>query len=165
MHVLFGFTSSTDVLHDVTAAVPVGATCAVLGPNGAGKSTLLELIAALRASRRGTIRVCDVPVSGSPSSRPDGVVLVSSRAVPPAGFTVASLLRSVAAWHPSWDQAIADALLQRFALAGHQRLDTLSCGGKMKIQLITALAAQPRVLVLDQPFLGLGAISQIAIRI
>lgn len=162
-HICFGFTAASDVLHDITAWVPVGATCAVLGPNGAGKSTLLELIAGLRTPRCGVLRVCDAPVSGSPSSRPHGVSLVSSRAVPPGGFTIAALLRYVAAWHPHWEDATADALLQRFALAGRQRIDTLSFGGAMKVQLITALAAQPRVLLLDEPFVGLDVTTKEAL--
>ncbi len=153
--VSFGFTAARDVLHAISITVPVGSTFAVLGPNGAGKSTLLELIAGLRTPRRGTLRVGDVRVTGSPSSRPDGVMLMSPRAVPPAGFTVASLLRFVAAWHARWDAETAGALLQRFALAGQQRIDTLSFGGQMKVQLITALASQPRVLLLDEPFIGL----------
>ena len=153
--VSFGFTAARDVLHAMSFTVPVGSTCAVLGPNGAGKSTLLELIAGLRTPRHGTLRVCDVRVTGSPSSRPDGVMLMSPRAVPPAGFTVASLLRHVAAWHAQWDAETASALLQRFALAGQQRIDTLSFGGQMKVQLVTALASQPRVLLLDEPFIGL----------
>ncbi|MES3032462.1 MAG: ABC transporter ATP-binding protein [Gemmatimonadota bacterium] len=153
--VSFGFTAARDALHAISITVPVGSTFAVLGPNGAGKSTLLELIAGLRTPRRGTLRVGHVQVTGSPSSRPDGVMLMSPRAVPPAGFTVASLLRHVAAWHARWDAETASALLQRFALAGQQRIDTLSFGGQMKVQLITALASQPRVLLLDEPFLGL----------
>ncbi len=153
--VSFCFTASRDVLHAISITVPVGSTFAVLGPNGAGKSTLLELIAGLRRPRRGTLRVDDVRVTGSPSSRPDGVMLMSRRAVPPAGFTVASLLRYVAAWHARWDAETASALLQRFALAEQQRIDTLSFGGQMKVQLITALASQPRVLLLDEPFIGL----------
>jgi ABC-2 type transport system ATP-binding protein len=151
----FGFTAARDVLHGISITVPVGSTFAVLGPNGAGKSTLLELIAGLRTPRRGTLRVGDVLVTGSPSSRPDGVMLMSPRAVPAAGFTVASLLRYVAAWHANWDTETAGALLQRFALAEQQRIDTLSFGGQMKVQLITALASQPRVLLLDEPFIGL----------
>lgn len=159
----FGFTRGTDVLHDVTATIPVGATCALVGPNGAGKSTLLECIAGLRRPRRGALRVHGTAVTGARTAHTNEVALVSAQATPPTGFTIAALLRYVAAWHPRWDAGTADALLERFALAGQQHVDTLSFGGRMKVQLIAALAAQPRVLLLDEPFVGLDVATKEAL--
>jgi ABC-2 type transport system ATP-binding protein len=159
----FGFVSGTDVLCNVTAAVPVGATCALFGPNGAGKSTLMEVIAGLRVPRSGALRVHGALVTGTPSARPDGVALVSSRALPPVGFTIAELLRYVAAWHPRWNDATADALLRQFALSARQRIETLSFGGRMKVQLLCALAAQPQLLLLDEPFVGLDVATKDAL--
>ncbi len=159
----FAFVRGTDVLRDVTATVPVGATCALVGPNGAGKSTLLEIIAGLRVAHTGTLRVDGALVTGAPSTRPDGVALVSARGRPPAGFTIAALLRYVAAWHPRWDHAIAEGLLQQFALAGRHRIETLSFGGGMKVQLLCALASQPHLLLLDEPFLGLDVATKDAL--
>ena len=92
-HLHFAFVRGTDVLDDVTVAVPDGATCALVGPNGAGKSTLLEILAGLRTPRSGSLRVQGALLTGAPSRRPTGVALVSARALPPAGFTVAGLLR------------------------------------------------------------------------
>ena len=159
----FSFVSGTAVLHDVTATLPVGDTCALVGPNGAGKSTLLEMFAGLRVPNSGMLRVNGAPVTGAPSTRPDGVALVSTRALPPAGFTIATLLRYVSAWHPRWDDAMAEGLMEQFALAGRQRIETLSFGGGMKVQLLCALASRPHVLLLDEPFVGLDVATKDAL--
>lgn len=162
-HLHFAFVRGTDVLDDVTVAVPDGATCALVGPNGAGKSTLLEILAGLRTPRSGSLRVQGALLTGAPSRRPTGVALVSARALPPAGFTVAGLLRYLAPWHLRWDMALADALLEQFAMAGRQRIATLSFGGHMKVQLLCALASRPRVLLLDEPFIGLDVATKDAL--
>ncbi len=162
-HLHFAFVRGTDVLDDVNMAVPSGATCALVGPNGAGKSTLLEVLAGLRAPRSGSLSVQGAVVTGAPSTRPTDLALVSSCAVPPSGFTIAGLLRYLAPWHPRWDLAVADALLEQFALAGRQRIATLSFGGHMKVQLLCALASQPRVLLLDEPFIGLDVATKDAL--
>ena len=162
-HMHFAFVRGTDVLDDVTVAVPDGATCALVGPNGAGKSTLLEILAGLRTPRSGSLYVQGAVVTGAPSTRPTGVALVSSRAVPPSGVTIAGLLRYLAPWHLRWDMAVADALLEQFALAGRQRIATLSFGGHMKVQLLCALASRPRVLLLDEPFIGLDVMTKDAL--
>ena len=159
----FAFVSGTAVLHDVTATLPVGATCAIVGPNGAGKSTLLEMFAGLRVPRTGMLRVHGDRVTGTPSTRPTGVALVSTRALPPTGFTITALLRYVSAWHPRWDDTIAEGLLAQFALAGRQRIATLSFGGGMKVQLLCALASRPHVLLLDEPFVGLDVATKDAL--
>jgi ABC-2 type transport system ATP-binding protein len=162
-HLTFGFDTGPDVLHDVSAVVPVGATCALLGPNGAGKSTLLELMAGLRRPRRGTLRVHGTATADASNGAHTDIALVTIRALPPVGFTTTSLLRYVSAWQPRWDPATADALLERFALAGRQRIDTLSFGNRMKVQLLCALAARPRLLLLDEPFTGLDVATKDAL--
>ena len=159
----FAFVSGTTVLHDVTSTLPVGATCALVGPNGAGKSTLLELFAGLRVPHTGMLRVHGELVTGAPSTRPAGVALVSTRALPPTGFTIDALLRYVSAWHPRWDDTIAEGLLAQFALSGRQRIERLSFGGGLKVQLLCALASQPHVLLLDEPFIGLDVATKDAL--
>lgn len=151
---------SAEALHDVTLAVPGGAIYGLLGANGAGKTTLLQCCAGLRTPDAGRVLI-----GGADSLRRalivSGVVgYVAAGMELPRDLSLRELERWVAPLHRRWDAALATKLRERFALDGRRRITSFSRGETMKAALLCALAAQPRVLLMDEPLTGIDAVSR-----
>ncbi|MDQ0427145.1 MULTISPECIES: ATP-binding cassette domain-containing protein [Cellulomonas] len=152
---------------DVRLSVPPGRVLAVMGPNGSGKTTLLESLAGIAALAAGHVRlggtVLDDAATGAtvaPRHRRLGVVLQDGLLFGhlSARENVAFGLRAQGA-RARAARASADALLADLGLAAHARAraDRLSGGQAQRVALARALAAQPRALLLDEPFGALDA--------
>ncbi|MFD3475481.1 ABC transporter ATP-binding protein [Streptomyces sp. NPDC058695] len=156
-------------LRDVSLYVPEGAVVAVLGNNGAGKSTLLRAISRTLGFQRGavtagTIRFCGRPLDGL---APDRVVAAGIAQVPEgrqvfARMTVADNLRAGALGSAGSRAAKAAALRRVHELfpvladRAAQRAGLLSGGEQQMLAVGRALMASPRLLLLDEPSLGLA---------
>jgi branched-chain amino acid transport system ATP-binding protein len=150
-----------EVLHGVDLDVGAGELVAVLGPNGAGKSTLLKVLAGHLRPRTGAVAVEGVDLAGAPPeliARCGVYLLPEGRAVFPS-LTVAENLRlSSGAPEPSLAGRIADVLdvFPQLAARQGQAAGTMSGGEQRMLALARALVADPRVLLLDEPSLGLA---------
>lgn len=145
----------TRVLHEVNLDVPDGATCALLGANGAGKTTLLRLLAGIDAVQEGRVALFGTDVDELTMRQRQQVAYVAEGQELPGWMTVAQLESYCAPLYPTWDGALATRLRERFALDKTQRISRLSRGQRMQASLLCALAARPRVLLMDEPFTGL----------
>lgn len=151
---------SAEALHDVTLDVPSGAIYGLLGANGAGKTTLLQCCAGLRQPDAGRVLI-----GGADAARRAlivrGVVgYVAAGVELPKDMTLQALERWLAPLHRRWDPALATQLRERFALDATRRVTSFSRGETMKAALLCALAAQPRVLLMDEPLTGIDAVSR-----
>ncbi|MCC7054467.1 MAG: ABC transporter ATP-binding protein [Gemmatimonadaceae bacterium] len=154
----YHYKRGTDALHALDLAVPTGAIYGLIGVNGAGKSTLLQCCAGLRVPSAGRIEVFGKPVLAD-SPIVAGVLSYVAEAVKlPQRMTLRAVLDYVAPLHRRWDAALLQALLERFSLDPSQRVSVLSRGSQMKAALLCALAARPRLLVMDEPFTGMDAL-------
>ncbi len=149
----------TKVLDNVGFSLAAGERLAVLGPSGSGKTTLLRLIAGLESPHAG-----DIAISGKPASRA-GEVLVA-----PECREVALVFQGLALFpHLNALDQIAFAargrggikqakvLLDQIGL-GHRAaapLDQLSGGERQRIALARALAQEPKLILMDEPFASL----------
>lgn len=153
-------------LRGVSLAVDPGEFVAVTGANGAGKSTLLKAILGLLPPRAGTIALDGTPIQGQPTARlvQRGLALVPEGRQVFAALTVREnlvlgayrrlgLLRAGAA---AADLARIYALFPRLAERQQQRAGTLSGGEQQMLALGRALMARPRLLLCDEPSLGLA---------
>ncbi|HZN16239.1 MAG TPA: ABC transporter ATP-binding protein [Acidimicrobiales bacterium] len=152
-----------DVLHDVDLAVDGGELVAILGPNGAGKSTLLRVIAGFLPPRTGTVRLRGIGVAGAAPSelaRCGVYLLPEGRAVFP-NLTVTENLRVATARPERGDVATqrrrdALAAFPRLADRPQQLAGTMSGGEQRMLALARAFTANPLLLLLDEPSLGLA---------
>ena len=140
--------------------VPRGAIYGLIGPNGAGKTTAIDLIFGLGENDAGQIRVLGL------DHRADAVSLKRRAGYvgPDLNFQVwgkiGKVIRFVRGFYPEWDDGYCGALMKAFHLSDGDRVATLSFGAKTKLSLLLALAHRPEILILDEPFTGLDAISK-----
>ncbi len=146
---------------DVSFTAPTGAITAVLGPSGAGKSTVLRIIAGLEEPDRGRVLLSGEDVTATPvKDRGVGFVFqgyalfghMTVRENVAFGLRVRRVPRKEAA-------ARTDELLARVQLEGlgGRRPNELSGGQRQRVAFARALAVNPRVLLLDEPFGALDA--------
>ncbi len=148
-------------LEDVTLEVPTGSLTALLGPSGGGKSTLLRIIAGLDAPDAGTVRIEGEDLTGTPA-RNRGVGFCFQHYAP---FRHLTVRRNVAFGleirrRPKPEIAArVDELLELVGLShlGDRYPSQLSGGQRQRMALARALAIEPKVLLLDEPFGALDA--------
>ncbi len=157
------------VLQAVSLAVEKGETVALLGPNGAGKSTLLGAISGTTPRRSGRIDLEGVNLAGQPSHAivAAGIALVPEGRLVFAPFTVEDNLRLGAvrlkgALRERFDYVYE--LFPRLAERRRQQAGTLSGGEQQMLAIGRALMSEPRMLLLDEPFLGLAPMVVVQIR-
>jgi ABC-type nitrate/sulfonate/bicarbonate transport system ATPase subunit len=144
------------VLQEIDLRVAGGEFLAVLGPSGCGKSTLLRLIAGLEQPTTGSVRLGAQPVTGVDPRC--AVVFQEPRLFP--WQTVAGNV-AIGARRLAGTSAPAD-LLQLVGLAGFEQVypHQLSGGMAQRAALARALIGRPEVLLLDEPFASLDALTR-----
>jgi branched-chain amino acid transport system ATP-binding protein len=151
------------VVWGVSLGVDAGESVALLGPNGSGKSTLVNAVTGLVAARAGDIRFEGVSLVGKPVHHraPLGLAHVLERRRVFPHLSVMQNL-SLGAWHPAAKAARAKSIERVFALFPRlserhgQLARTLSGGEQQMLALGRGLMSLPRLLMVDEPFLGLA---------
>jgi ABC-2 type transport system ATP-binding protein len=141
-------------LHIDTLEVQPGSVVGLVGPNGSGKTTLMEALVGLRPIHAGTVRVVGLDPRRSGAQIRETVAITSATRPLPA-MRVGTLLDRVAPYYPTWDAELAQSLVERFSVDLLARVPNLSTGQRARLRLVLALASRPRVVLLDEPGLGL----------
>jgi zinc transport system ATP-binding protein len=153
-----------EILSNVSFSVPVGGYVGIIGPNGGGKTTLLKLILGILTPTAGEVQILGEPATRA-ALRSIGYV-PQRRAGETQQFpaTVEELVRSGRASKSAlWNKRTADddaAIGRAFAIAGiddlrGRRVSDLSGGQMQKASIARALAAEPKILLLDEPHTGI----------
>ncbi len=144
---------------DVSLAIREGEFVCIVGPSGCGKTTLLNVVAGLLTYDEGSLRVGGVKVNGPGISR--SMVFQHASLLP--WRTVAGNVRYGMEMQRRFDKRTMDERTQRFinmvGLAGFESRypSQLSGGMQQRVNLARALATDPEVLLLDEPFAALDA--------
>ena len=145
---------SAVALDGVDLRIEEGRILGLIGPNGAGKTTALNAILGL-TSYQGELRV----LGRDPWTERDrlmrDVSFIADVAVLPRWIRVDQLLDYVAAVHPRFDRARAEAFLARTTIRSRSKVRELSKGMVTQLHLAVVMAIDARLLVLDEPTLGL----------
>ena len=160
---LVGGYEATQVLHGLSLQVGAGGATALLGGNGAGKTTLMKTLAGLLPARAGRIRFQGEDITARPSNERvhAGLVLVPEGRMVFPSLTVRENLRLGAInprARPHWQRSLEHVfhvfprLLEREA----QAAVTLSGGEQQMLAIGRGLMAPPRLMLLDEPTLGLS---------
>ena len=159
------FYGEAKALWSVDLSVADGEVVVIVGPNGAGKTTLVQAVAGMLPIARGTVEVGGTAVAGQPAH----VVCRSGVAIVPEGrrmfpgMTVRDNLdlgayrREARASHAE-SLAWVHSLFPRLAERSKQRAGSLSGGEQQMLAVGRALMARPRLLLMDEPSLGLAPV-------
>ena len=154
-------------LDDVSFQIAHGAQVAVVGPNGAGKSTLFKALVGLVPLRSGEIRVHGLPLR----AHKDCVAYVPQRSAVDWSFPVSvyDVVMMGRYGRQGWlgrasaaDRAAVSAALEQMGMTSLRRraLGDLSGGQQQRVFLARALAQEPHILLMDEPFTGVDAATQ-----
>ena len=137
--------------------VQPGRIVGVVGRNGAGKTTLLKALLGL-TSYDGSLQVLGHDPATQRDALMQQVCFIADTAVLPRWLRVSQALEFVAAVHPRFDRARAEDFLKRTNIRRRSRIGELSKGMVTELHLALILAIDARLLVLDEPTLGLDLI-------
>ena len=148
-----------EILHNVSLTLQQGQFLSLLGPSGDGKSTLLKAVAGLVPVTGGQILLGGRDVTGLPTHRRGAVIVFQDLRLFPhmtAAENVAFPLKMRGVDRRRRLER-AEELLERVHLSGcgRRRIATLSGGQQQRVALARALAAEPALLLLDEPFSSL----------
>lgn len=146
------------VLRDLSLELAPGECTVLLGRNGAGKSTLLRLALGVLRPTEGRLVVAGADPSARPNAVRRRVGYVPDAPDAPRWMKLPELLRFARAHYDTWNQERADELAAQLAVPQNTKLGDLSRGEGMKAMMVLALAAEPELLLLDEPFAGLDPI-------
>ncbi|MFT3906909.1 MAG: ABC transporter ATP-binding protein [Steroidobacteraceae bacterium] len=152
-----GLSKSYGALHaleDVSFTVQPGRIVGLIGRNGAGKTTALKAILGL-TSYQGRLRVLDLDPATQRNALMNEVCFIADTAVLPRWLRVRDAIDYVAGVHPRFNRQLAEDFLARGSIERGSRIGQLSKGMITQLHLALILAIDARLLVLDEPTLGL----------
>src|SRR6266852_1353633 len=145
---------TTVALDNVDLRVKEGRILGLIGPNGAGKTTALNAILGLTAYQ-GELKVLGRDPWNSRDELMRDVSFIADVAVLPRWIRVTHLLDYVAGVHPKLDRAKAESFLAKTTIKLHSKVRELSKGMVAQLHLAIVMAIDAKLLVLDEPTLGL----------
>lgn len=141
-------------LNGVSFKVGAGRIVGLIGPNGAGKTTALKAVLGLTAFD-GDLQVLGWDPRGQRDDLMSDVCFIADVAVLPRWMRVSQAVDFVASVHPRFDRARAETFLKKTDIRRRSRIRELSKGMVTQLHLALILAINARLLVLDEPTLGL----------
>jgi ABC-2 type transport system ATP-binding protein len=148
------------VLDGVTLQVPQGSVFGFLGRNGAGKTTTIQILLGLLTPQGGQCQVSGYSPQADAVAVRRAVGYVAEDQQMYDWMRVEQILQWTSSFYPTWDHAYARQLQRQFDLPPKSKIKTLSKGQNTRLALLLALAHRPRIVILDDPTLGLDPIAR-----
>jgi ABC-2 type transport system ATP-binding protein len=141
-------------LDNVSFQIPAGRIVGLIGPNGAGKTTALKAILGL-TDFSGQLNVLGLDPRKQRDKLMEQVCFIADVAVLPRWLKVGEAVDFVANVHPRFNRAKCEAFLARTKLTPNMRVRQMSKGMIVQLHLALVMAIDARLLILDEPTLGL----------
>lgn len=142
-------------LGKIDLAIPGGQIVGLIGENGAGKTTLIKCLLGIILPTAGEIKILGHDIEEE-KNKDIGVVLDGMffpEILTPADIN--SIMKDV---YETWDEALYAKYLKKFGIHADKQLKNLSKGMRKKVEIATALAHHPKLLILDEPTTGLDPV-------
>ena len=150
----FGATKAVD---DVSFTIESGRITGLIGPNGAGKTTLLKAVLGL-TDCQGSLSVLGLDPFRQRKELMQNICFIADVAVLPRWIRVSQLLDFVEAVHPNFSRKKAEDLLSKTKVSAAAKVRELSKGMVTQLHLSIITAIDAKLLILDEPTLGLDII-------
>jgi ABC-2 type transport system ATP-binding protein len=147
-------------LGPLNLTVPRGSIYGFIGPNGAGKTTTIDLILGMGKPDGGKITLLGRDHEEEAVAAKTQIGYASPDLNFSAWRKIGNAIQFVSGFYPDWDDEDCARLLEVFELSTSDSIGSLSFGSKTKLSLLLALAHRPALLILDEPTVGLDAISK-----
>src|SRR5665213_1405643 len=147
-------------LRGLNLTMPQGSVFALVGASGAGKTTAIKILLNIIAPSRGRASVLGVDTRAMSPEVLSQVGYVSESQAMPARLRGGQFFDYLRPCYASWDRHLEQELRKQLRLPPGRRINELSHGMRLKLALACAMAFRPRLLVLDEPFSGLDALTR-----
>lgn len=151
------------VLENINMKLEKGTVLGVVGPNGSGKSTILRLFAGVIEADAGLVSMNDQNIFDNAELQ-KGIVFLADDPY----FLLQSTLKDMKSFYqmfyPQFDEDFYYELLKEFPIDENEKIGDFSKGMKRQVTLILAMAARPKVLILDETFDGLDPLMRFKLK-
>ena len=159
----FGYSSSHQVLTNISLSLDNGHIHGLLGCNGIGKTTLLKLICGIMRPQRGEVRVCGVdPFERNAEMMRELMIIPEEFDLP--NISLERYAAVTSPFYPRFNKGQMLGYCQEFHVNPAERLHSMSMGQRKKAYLAFALACNVKMLLLDEPTNGLDIPSKSTFR-
>ena len=148
---------SLKALDGVDLTIPTGAISGLIGPNGAGKTTALKALIGL-CDVEGELSVVGMDPRTARHKLMEDVCFIADVGILPKWFKVSQLIDYVEGVHPKFDRIKTEKFLSSTDIPANKRIKELSKGMVTQLHLALVMAIDVKLLVLDEPTLGLDII-------
>ena len=145
-------------LGELNITIPSGVIVGLIGENGAGKTTMIKSLLNVIRIDQGTIRIFEQDHQQQESKIKEDIGVVLDQTFFPELLTpkeINSIMKDI---YSSWDQKLFFQYLKDFSLPVDKQIRKMSKGMRKKLEITTALAHHPKLLILDEPTSGLDPV-------
>jgi ABC-2 type transport system ATP-binding protein len=147
-------------LQGLNLSMPQGSVFALVGASGAGKTTTIKILLNMITPSRGSASVLGVDTRAIRPPVLAQIGYVSENQALPSRLRVGQFFDYLRPCYTTWDSRLEQQLRTQLRLPPGRRISELSHGMRLKLALACALVYRPRLLVLDEPFSGLDALTR-----
>jgi ABC-2 type transport system ATP-binding protein len=145
-------------LGEIDITIPKGVIVGLIGENGAGKTTLIKLMLNIIKSDNGEIKIFGKDNKRKEKEIKEDIGVVLDNMFFPELLNAKDINNSMKDIYKNWDSKLYFSYLKEFDLPDNKSLKSMSKGMRKKLEIATALAHKPKLLILDEPTSGLDPV-------